>query len=118
MNKADFESLLQGIREVGQIRRGEIPPARLHVFVKGERVKGTDARTIRENLKLSQSEFAKMLNISVATLQNWEQGRRAPDGPAKTLLRVAATHPEAVLHAANLGSKPRLPRRKSKAKTR
>jgi putative transcriptional regulator len=43
---------------------------------------------------LSQSRFAALLGISVRTLQEWEQGRRSPTGAAKTLLRVAETHPE------------------------
>jgi hypothetical protein len=46
--------------------------------------------------QLSQSEFAALLGISVATLRNWEQGRRTPEGPARILLQVAAKHPDAV----------------------
>ena len=57
-----------------------------------------------------------MLGISLDTLQNWEQLRREPHGPAKVLLRIAATHPEAVLHAAQAGEKPRLKRRQPGAK--
>jgi putative transcriptional regulator len=48
---------------------------------------------------MSQSEFAMMIGISVATLRNWEQGRRKPDGPALALLRVAASEPKAVARA-------------------
>ena len=55
-----------------------------------------DPKLIRENLGLSQSKFAKLLGISLSTLQNWEQGRRKPEGPAKVLLNIAAKHPEAV----------------------
>jgi putative transcriptional regulator len=47
---------------------------------------------------LSQSKFAKLLGISTSTLQNWEQGRRKPEGPAKILLNVAAKYPDAVLN--------------------
>jgi len=54
-------------------------------------------RMIRESYHLSQEQFAALLGISVKTLQNWEQGRRRPRGPARVLLRVAAAHPEAVL---------------------
>jgi len=53
----------------------------------------------REKLGLSQVEFAKMLGISVRTLHHWEQGTRQPSGAARVLLRVAAAHPEIVLHA-------------------
>jgi putative transcriptional regulator len=60
-------------------------------------VEGPDVKNIRANYKLSQSEFAALLGISIKTLQNWEQGRRKPEGPAKILLQVAAKYPEAVL---------------------
>jgi putative transcriptional regulator len=59
-------------------------------------VGGPDVKRIRANYKLSQGEFAILLGISVATLRNWEQGRRAPEGPARILLQVAAKHPEAL----------------------
>ncbi|MCL7992109.1 MAG: helix-turn-helix domain-containing protein [marine benthic group bacterium] len=58
-----------------------------------------DVAAIREAYGLSQERFASLLGISVRTLQNWEQGRRTPRGPARVLLRVAALHPEAVLDA-------------------
>jgi DNA-binding transcriptional regulator YdaS (Cro superfamily) len=54
---------------------------------------------VRASLGASQSEFALMIGVSVATLQNWEQGRRTPDGPALALLRVAARNPKAVAEA-------------------
>ena len=50
-------------------------------------------------LGVSQSEFALMIGVSVATLRNWEQGRRTPEGPALALLRVAAKNPRAVAEA-------------------
>jgi putative transcriptional regulator len=55
-----------------------------------------DVAALRVRFKLSQAKFATLLGISVDTLQNWEQNRRTPDGPAKVLLRVAAAHPEAL----------------------
>jgi len=48
---------------------------------------------------MSQEEFTGMIGVSVATLQNWEQGRRRPEGPARALLRVAAKNPQAVAEA-------------------
>jgi putative transcriptional regulator len=56
-------------------------------------------RSIRDQLDVTQEEFALMIGVSVATLRNWEQGRRTPDGPAQALLRVAAANPKAVVAA-------------------
>ncbi len=55
---------------------------------------------IRGRMGLSQSQFAKLMGVSVRTLQDWEQGRRAPSGPARTLLIVAERSPRALLDAA------------------
>ncbi len=52
--------------------------------------------SIRESTGLSQSKFAQLLGVSVRTLQEWEQGRRAPSGAARTLLRIAARNPDAL----------------------
>ena len=52
--------------------------------------RGPDVKRIRSNFRLSQGEFAALLGISVATLRNWEQRRRTPEGPARILLQVAA----------------------------
>lgn len=91
MREDVFEELLESVRQGGQILRGERKPSR--VFAAAE----PDARKIRQLYGLSQEKFAKLMGISVATLRNWEQGRRSPEGPARVLLRVAAKHPEAVL---------------------
>ena len=85
-----FEELVASVREGGAILRGEATAARKFV------VAGPDVKRIRANYNLSQGEFAALLGISVATLRNWEQGRRTPEGPARILLQVAAKHPEAV----------------------
>lgn len=53
---------------------------------------------IRKKLKLSQASFAVLLGVSTRTLQDWEQGRRQPTGPALALLRIAQRYPEAFLH--------------------
>ena len=91
MKKDLFEELLASVRQGGEIMRGERKGSR--VFSLEE----PDARRIRENYRLSQERFARLIGISVATLRNWEQGRRTPEGPAKVLLKVAAKYPEAVL---------------------
>ena len=56
-----------------------------------------DVPTIRQRTGLSQSAFAALLGVSVRTLQDWEQGRRHPTGPALALLRVADRHPRALV---------------------
>jgi putative transcriptional regulator len=88
-----FNELLESVREGGSILRGEKKPARTFSVEKPEHA---DVQQIRANYHLSQSEFAILLGISRATLQNWEQGRRIPQGPARVLLQVASKHPDAV----------------------
>lgn len=58
-----------------------------------------EVKSIRYRLNQSQSEFALMIGVSLATLQGWEEGRRQPDGPAQALLRVAAKNPKIVAKA-------------------
>lgn len=58
-----------------------------------------EVRAIRYRLKQSQSEFALMIGVTLATLQGWEDGRHLPDGPAQALLRVAAKNPKMVAKA-------------------
>jgi putative transcriptional regulator len=91
MNDELFRELLASVREGGAILRGAQAPTRSF------EAEDPDVRMIRESYHLSQEQFAALLGISVKTLQNWEQGRRRPRGPARVLLRVAAAHPEAVL---------------------
>ena len=100
MRKTDFEELLESVRQMKAIQAGTMAPGRVH---RREDILAAfipDAARIRKSLKLSQTRFAALLGISVDTLQNWEQGRRKPEGPARVLLRVAATHPEALLSVA------------------
>lgn len=69
-------------------------PARLRRrFVKGDFRSGEDIAALRRFTGLTQELFAKAMGISVHTLRNWEQGRRTPEGPAISLLRIAARHP-------------------------
>jgi putative transcriptional regulator len=93
MKEEAFQDLMSSVRQAGRIRRGTLKAGRTTVF------KPEDVKTIRASLSASQSEFALMIGVSVATLQNWEQGRRMPDGPALALLRVAARNPKAVAEA-------------------
>ncbi len=93
MRQELFEQLLESVREVREIQAGRREPARVTRMDD----LAPDVAALRRRFRLSQAKFAALLGISVDTLQNWEQGRRAPQGPAKVLLRVAATHPEALL---------------------
>ena len=67
-------------------------------MVKGDYQEGDVAAFRAAFRSVSQARFAEALGISVATLQNWEQGRRQPDGPAKALLRLLARHPRLLMH--------------------
>src|ERR1044071_2266594 len=82
MKKEMFEELKQSLREAVEISRGNIPPSRVFDVDPKEEIP-----KLRKKLGLSQSKFAAVLGISIDTLQNWEQGRRQPAGPAKVLLK-------------------------------
>ena len=90
MKKELFDQLVQSLEQAVKIHRGELKPSRQFVF------KADDIRAIRAKLHKSQAEFAQMIGVSLNTLQNWEQGRRKPVGPARALLLVAARAPRAV----------------------
>jgi putative transcriptional regulator len=87
-----FQELTESIRDMKAIESGRKKPSRVYKIDKSN-----PAQAARIRLKLSQEKFAKLLGVSVATLRNWEQGRREPTGAAKVLLRVANEHPEALL---------------------
>jgi putative transcriptional regulator len=61
--------------------------------------RAAEVPTIRKEMGLSQAQFAQLMGVSVATLRNWEQGRREPHGPARSLLLIAAMEPAIVLKA-------------------
>ena len=84
---AQFQvDLLESVREM-----------KAGTFARSTSVPVTDALQARARLDLSQSQFAKLLGVSVRTLQEWEQGRKKPTGAAQTLLRVAVRTPQALL---------------------
>jgi len=93
MKKELFDQLAQSLEQAVKIHRGEAKPAREFVF------NAKDVRAIRAKLHKSQTEFARMIGVSLDTLQNWEQGRRHPVGPARALLLVASRAPRVVERA-------------------
>lgn len=93
MNHTDFSELVKSIRQAGEIRRGERPPARKRT------IDPPDIGAIRGHLNLTQTEFASLLGVSPRTVQNWEQKLRKPSGPALALLRIAEKRPETLLEA-------------------
>jgi putative transcriptional regulator len=87
LEMAQFQAdLLQSVREM-----------KAGTFARSTQVPVTEALQARAKMDLSQSQFAKLLGVSVRTLQEWEQGRKKPTGAAQTLLRVAVQTPQALL---------------------
>jgi len=102
-----FEELKSSLKEAAAIAKGEQEASRRTVWRRddeGKPVKlnqsvanAPDVKDIRERLDLSQSEFARLIKVSVRTLQNWEQGNRRPTGPAEVLLELVGKSPQIVL---------------------
>jgi putative transcriptional regulator len=91
MKKSDFDGLVASLNEAGEFfRTGKLKGGRIHIPAE------IDAAAIRARTGLSQINFANQIGVSVATLRNWEQGRRVPDGPAQVLLRMLNQDPNIV----------------------
>jgi putative transcriptional regulator len=83
--------ILEGVREIEAFKAGKVE-------LKTRKLsEPSSPKEIREQLALSQAAFAALMGVSVRTIQDWEQGRREPTGPAKSLLRIAEQHPEVFL---------------------
>ena len=95
MNKNAFAELTASIKEAGEIKRGKAKPSRRFDVIP------PNVRRIRQRFSASQSGFAKMLGVSVDTIQNWEQGRCSPTGPARVLLVVADRNPDLLISTLN-----------------
>jgi putative transcriptional regulator len=93
VDKALFDELTESLKEAGKIRRGRSKPSRSF------RMDALDVKAIRHRTGLSQGRFALLIGVSVRTLQNWEQGRRSPQGPAASLLRIVRKDPEGAIKA-------------------
>lgn len=97
MDEELFEGLIQSMKEAVAISKGEMAPSR--VFV----VEPNGVRYIRAKAGLSQKEMAKLMRVSLRTLQNWEQGRRKPTGPAQALIDIFDKLPRATLDELKAG---------------
>ncbi len=95
MNDDDFNNLLKSISQAAGIKRGEKRPSRKYEF------SPLDVKKIREDTGLSQRQFSKVIHVSIKTLQNWEQGRRYPQGPALALLTILKKDPQQVVRSLN-----------------
>ena len=89
MSKRDIgQEILEGIQDIKAHKAGE-KTLRIHTLKEP-----APPQVIRARLKLSQSAFAGLMGVSLRTVQDWEQGRRKPSGPAAALLRIAEQKPE------------------------
>lgn len=89
MSERDIgQEILDGIREIKQHKAG-VKTLRTHKLKRP-----AAPQDIRAKLQLSQAAFARLLGVSLRTVQDWEQGRRKPSGPAEALLRIADQYPE------------------------
>ena len=88
-----FDELMESVQQMDEIVRGERQPSReFHVDA-------LQVKEIRKATGLTQARFAALIDVQLGTLRNWEQGRRAPTGPAKALLKAIHTDPVNVLNA-------------------
>ncbi len=90
MESTLFGDLVNSTKQAGAIHRGEEQACRTF------KVELPNVKSVREKTVLSQTEFAQRLHISARTLQNWEQHRRYPTGPAVTLIRILDRNPELI----------------------
>ena len=93
MDKKLFEQLFESVKQADEILRGERAPSR-EFYVDAAKVK-----RVRNLTGLSQPKFARLLDVPIGTLRNWEQGKRDPTGPARALLRAIEKDPKHVLKA-------------------
>jgi putative transcriptional regulator len=93
MDKKLFAELTESLEQMGEIVRGERSPSREFSM---DAVKVKEVRSVTG---LSQEKFARIIDVQVGTLRNWEQGRREPTGPAKALLRAIRNDAKRVLRA-------------------
>lgn len=89
MSKSAFEKIAAGLNDAIAFAEGDA--------ARGRVIAGPDVKAIRGKVKLTQAAFAETLHIKIATLRDWEQGRRVPEGPARTLLGMVDADPDAAM---------------------
>lgn len=94
MDKRNFEQLVNGINDMKRHLAGKRVRG-----LRSTRVESTDVQAIRKAANLSQPRFAKLIGVNLRTLQNWEQGRTRPTGPARALLKIVASNPRSAIEA-------------------
>jgi len=95
MNDDMFEQLMESVSQADEIIKGKTKPARTTEFAEPQ------VKAIRAKTGLTQTRFADVLGVSKRTLENWEQGRRHPTGPARALLKILDADPKHALEALN-----------------
>lgn len=89
MTSEAFRRIEQGLKEAIAYLEGDTTGAVVHHI----EVPTPDVKAIRASTGLSQAEFARSIGVKKATLLNWEQARRKPEGPARVLLALIAKEP-------------------------
>ncbi len=90
MNEQQFDALLESVKDMGKHMRNEPVAVRVREFPE------PDVKAIREKTGLSQTGFAYLIGVKPKTLQNWEQKRVRPAGPARALLKIVEANPDAL----------------------
>lgn len=94
MDDALFQDLLASVKDMGRHARGKaVAGARTNV------IDEPDVKALREGVGVSQADFARLIGVSRRTLENWEQHRARPTGPARALLKIVAANPKAAVEA-------------------
>lgn len=96
MNDEQFDKLLASVNQADSIINGKKMPSRISQF------DDIEVKTIRAKTGLSQVRFASVLGVSKRTLENWEQGRRQPTGPARALLKIVNADPVHAIKTLNI----------------
>lgn len=94
MDKKEFDSLVKGVKEMRRHMAGKRVRG-----VRTTRVVVADVQAIRKSANVSQAQFARLIGVNLRTLQNWEQGRTRPTGPALALLKIVASNPRSAIEA-------------------